>query len=350
MSTISLCMIVKNEEDCIERCLDSVHALVDEIIIVDTGSTDMTTTLCKKYKAKIYEYSWNQHFAKARNYGLSQATGDWILWLDADEELDKHGKLKIQEALESTDTKVFTLPTINYYGDTLANENEAFIHYQPRLFRNNHGIRFYNRIHENLRLPSGIEGQPIQAQIKHYGYLQGIVNKKQKAKRNMKLLKEELRDQAHEPSTEYHLASEYYRNKEYERAFIYINQSILKFLRKGEKPPSITYKLKYAILIETGSFDGAWPSIEKAILLYPDYVDLYFYKGWILYNLEKYTEAIQTFEQCIELGEEHKDHLILKGVGSFKAWHHKGLCLEKLGEFVEAEKAFQQAKTIERNV
>lgn len=350
MSTISLCMITMNEEECIERCLNSVQGLVDEIIIVDTGSTDKTNALCQKYNAHIYTYQWDQHFSNARNYGLSKATGDWILWLDADEELEAFGKKLILKALDKINSIVFTLPIVNYYGDTLVNESNASILYQPRLFRNFQGLKFYNRIHENLRLPSGIEGQPIQAQIKHYGYMQEISNKKQKSVRNMKLLKQELHDKNHEPWIEYHLASEYYRMQEYDLAFLYVNQSILKFLQKGKKPPSLPYKLKYAILIKTESFEGAWPSIEKAILLYPDYVDLHYYKGCILYHLEKLTDALQVFEHCIKLGDFHKEHLVLKGAGSFRAWHYKGLCLAKLGKTEEAENAFQQAKKIEINI
>ena len=111
----------------------------------------------------------------------------------------------------------------------------------------------------------------------------------------------------------------------------------------------LLYKLKYAILIETGSLDGAWPSIEKAILLYPDYVDLYFYKGYILYKMKNYTEALQAFEKCLELGDHHTEHLILKGTGSFKAWKYKGLCLEQLGKMDEAHEAFRYEKNIKIN-
>ena len=87
MKTISLCMIVKDEENVIERCLKSVKGIFDEIIIVDTGSSDSTKKIVSKYTDKIYDYKWNNDFSEARNYSFSKATCDYIMWLDADDVL-----------------------------------------------------------------------------------------------------------------------------------------------------------------------------------------------------------------------------------------------------------------------
>mgnify|MGYP001386520006 CR=1 FL=1 len=84
--SISLCMIVKNEEDVLIRCLESVKYIVDEIIIVDTGSTDSTVEIAKKYGARIFYYKWDDSFSSARNYSLEKATKEWILIMDADDE------------------------------------------------------------------------------------------------------------------------------------------------------------------------------------------------------------------------------------------------------------------------
>ena len=85
MISISLCMIVKTEELVLGRCLDSVKKLVDEIVIVDTGSTDNTKNIAKEYTDKIYDFIWNDDFSAARNYSFSKGTKDFILWLDADD-------------------------------------------------------------------------------------------------------------------------------------------------------------------------------------------------------------------------------------------------------------------------
>ena len=86
--TISLCMITKNEENYLEQCLDSAKEIADEIIIVDTGSTDKTKEIAKSFGAKIVDFKWNEDFSEARNESLKHATKEWILVLDADEEID----------------------------------------------------------------------------------------------------------------------------------------------------------------------------------------------------------------------------------------------------------------------
>lgn len=328
-------MIVKNEEDLIEQCLQSVQKLVNEIIIVDTGSTDQTINICKKYNASVFSYEWNDHFADARNYGLSKANGDWILWLDADEKLeDKKTKL-IQEAIQQTNELMIFMPIVNYYGDSLPiQEEDAFIYYQPRLFRNHAGIQFTNRIHETPQLPQPLEPSndivSIDTEIYHYGYIKKITDQRNKSQRNLQALFKEYQDSSHSPWIEYHLASEFYRLKEYQTAFNYLNKSILGFLLQGYTPPALLYRLKYDILFETGSFEVASSSIEKALLLYPDYVDLHFLKGLFLFQIKNYPAAIASFDKCLELGEHHKDYLITKGAGSFKAEHYKQLCFKAM--------------------
>ena len=91
-TTLSLCMIVKNEESCLDRCLKSVSTFVDEIIIVDTGSTDNTIDIARRYIARVFEIPWEDDFAAARNISLQYAEKDWILILDADEEIDSKRK------------------------------------------------------------------------------------------------------------------------------------------------------------------------------------------------------------------------------------------------------------------
>lgn len=333
--SISLCMIVKNEEEFIERCLKSIHKLVDELIIIDTGSTDQTVEICKIFNASIYSYKWNDHFADARNFGLSRASGDWILWLDADEEFETSKSQLMMDIISQTDASMFFMPIINYYGDTLPVKNEqAYLYHQPRLFRNNLGIQFYNRIHETPNFPEQDDLkytiETLEVPIHHYGYIKEVTEKRKKSQRNFQLLKEEYQKSNHSPWIEYHLASEFYRNKDYSTAFTHINESILGFLLQGLKPPAILYRLKYGILYETNSIDGAWSSIDKVLLLYPDYVDLHFIKGLILLHKKRYSDALDCFENCLKLGENHSEYLIMKGSGSFKALHYKELCLSKL--------------------
>ncbi|GIO21490.1 glycosyltransferase [Oceanobacillus sp. J11TS1] len=338
---ITLCMIVKNEGAFLEKCLSSVQDFAEEIIIVDTGSTDNTIDIAKKFHSKIFHYPWDQHFANARNEGLAKATGEWILWLDADECLDIQNPEFYKEILKNKQANLLFLPITNFIGEHLdALNHDSYTHHQPRLFRNHQGIQFINRIHETLDgEPEKLTTDIIDMPILHYGYIDEITKAKNKSIRNKKILKLEAKKEMHSPWVEYHLASEHYRLKEYKLALEYVNQSIFNFLLIGKKPPSVHYKLKYDILIQTNSMNQALPGIEKALLLYPDYVDLHFYKGLILLHQSDYQNAKTCFEKCLELGEHHPDYLILKGVGSFRAMHYKNICSEKLKATDDGERS-----------
>ncbi|WEK56325.1 MAG: glycosyltransferase [Candidatus Cohnella colombiensis] len=338
-------MIVKDEERFLEGCLNSIKDVVDEIIIVDTGSVDQTKAIARKFGAYIYEFNWEDDFAAARNYGLEQATGDWILWLDADEQLDALDRYKLRDILYMDDLDLVSLHLINYYG-TEVNLDESFHIAHTRLFRNHKGIQFENKIHEalNIRDPLPIPMAPIK--LYHYGYMNDVAESKNKLERNLRLLENEMKQGSQNPWIPYHIATEYFRDQQYERSFEYVNKAIIQFILQGSTPPSMLYKLKYSVLLGLGSIDGAWPGIQKAVELYPDYVDLHYYKGLILYAKERYAEALESFNYCLELGETNLKHLILKGAGSFQAWYQKGRCQQKLGMLEDAATSYERAASM----
>lgn len=335
---MSLCMIVRNEEQYIQNCLRSVNDIVDEIVIVDTGSTDSTKDICSSFGARIIDYTWNDDFASARNYGLDHATGDWILWLDADEEIDTSDRSVLKKAVEEARVDLLAIQLVNYVGDT-PTMDEAYQISQVRLFRNYRGIRFENKIHERLTI-DGHSAVNIPVRVHHYGYMVASMESKKKYDRNVRLLKRELSEEAYSPWIHYHLASEYYNAGQYEESFEQVNTAIYKFLISGLKPPSLLYRLKYSILLLVGSIDTGLIGIEKAILMYPDYVDLYFFQGLFLMVKKDYQKAKEVFETCVQMGENNLNHLTLCGVGSFKAWFYIGQCCENMGLRSEAEAAY----------
>ncbi|MCM1065033.1 MAG: glycosyltransferase family 2 protein [Eubacterium sp.] len=152
MITISLCMIVKNEEKILERCLDSVADLCDEVIIVDTGSTDRTKEIARKYTDLIYDFEWIDDFSAARNYAFSKATQEYIYSADADEVLDEENRQRFRILKEAM------LPEIEIvqmkYGNqmrfgTVYNFDEE---YRPKLFRRLRQFVWTEPIHETVRL------------------------------------------------------------------------------------------------------------------------------------------------------------------------------------------------------
>lgn len=152
MPTISLCMIVKNEEAVLERCLDSIANLMDEIIIVDTGSTDRTKEIASKYTTKIYDYQWTNDFSAARNFSFSKASMEYIYAADADEVLDEENRerfLRLKNCLlpeiEIVQMKYVTVSEF----DTVLNAQKE---YRPKLFKRLRTFTWVDPIHETVRL------------------------------------------------------------------------------------------------------------------------------------------------------------------------------------------------------
>ncbi|MGN8647555.1 hypothetical protein ACTNEO_16950 [Gracilibacillus sp. HCP3S3_G5_1] len=154
-----------------------------------------------------------------------------------------------------------------------------------RMFRNK-GIKFIKKMHERLDL-TNIEKSKIghlDIEVHHYGYLIPIIEKKEKAERNIMMLEQQIKTGEDVAWAHYYIALEYYNKQQFQKALERVNLSILTFLTEKVLPPSMVYKLKYSVLIATGTFETALPGIEKAIALYPDYVDLKFFKGVILFH------------------------------------------------------------------
>ncbi len=153
MITISLCMIVKNEEDVLERCLSSVRDLVDEIVIADTGSTDRTREIALTFTDKLYSFQWIDDFAAARNFAFSKATKDYCMWLDADDVMEEKDRLELL-ALKHTLTSDTDIVMMRY--NTAFDEagKPSFWYYRERLIRNNREYLWTGAVHEAIT-PSG---------------------------------------------------------------------------------------------------------------------------------------------------------------------------------------------------
>ncbi|PIN68949.1 hypothetical protein COV93_07455 [Candidatus Woesearchaeota archaeon CG11_big_fil_rev_8_21_14_0_20_43_8] len=220
MSTISLCMIVKDEEKHLKDCLDSVKGLVDEIIIVDTGSTDDTKNIAKRSNAKVFDFKWCDDFSKARNESLRHATKEWILVLDADEIIDKDDHDKIKRLID-TDEVAFAFDQWSYIDqkepkakkNTNRFSHPFYISHRPvRLFRNNLGIRFMNRVHELVEhslKEHNLKEVKTNIIIHHFGSLKGSDFINQKAEKYAELILRQLKENPNNPRYNYQAANMY---------------------------------------------------------------------------------------------------------------------------------------------
>ena len=201
--TISLCMIVKNEEKFLPKCLDSVKDYVDEIVIVDTGSTDGTVDIARKYTNKLYFHPWEGHFSKHRNQSIEYATKDWIFILDADETfLTECGKTLRESIQDVSIDSVYVVVRNAFDGGA----GEA-VHNSIRIFRNNGKIRYEGRVHNRIVGTEASKIYPIT--VLHEGYNLTPEESRKKFNRTTELLKKDIEENPQHPRAYHYLAASY---------------------------------------------------------------------------------------------------------------------------------------------
>lgn len=160
MITISLCMIVKNEEATLARCLDTVQDIVDEINIVDTGSTDRTKEIAGRYTDRIFDYEWNDSFSNARNESFKHATQDYILYLDADDVLLEKDRKKLKKLKKTLDPSVDSV-SMYYDAGTDAFGNVILRYRRNRLLKRSKNYQWHGDCHNYINVYGNIINSDI---------------------------------------------------------------------------------------------------------------------------------------------------------------------------------------------
>lgn len=197
---ISACLIVKDEEELLPKCLMSIKNAVDEIIIVDTGSTDNTITIANNFGAQVYHHPWNDSFSEARNHCLKYASGDWILQIDADEELEQSDIIKLKNAINNTNYNAIAVAIHS----TIKDNYHTF--YNIRIFRRGKGF-YKDIIHEQVV----IEGDRLSTEIKfyHHGYNLDENKMKKKWHKTTRLLQKQLEQNPYDSFAWFNLIRNY---------------------------------------------------------------------------------------------------------------------------------------------
>lgn len=322
---LSLCIIVKNEEDNLLRCLKSAKDIVDEMIVVDTGSTDKTVEIAESFGARVYYYKWNNDFSAARNFAMDKAEGEWILLMDADDELDKKDKDKIKPLLNDNRIDAYLFETISYVGDKPGIDSLSNLN--VRIIRNKPEYRFTGAIHEQI-LISVLQNKGIAMEmpikIYHYGYLNQNIKDKDKRKRNMGILEEELKKDPENPFHNFNMGTEYMALGNDERAYEHFKKAYdcLKDVKTG-----YTSKLLIRMIMclnQLNRFDEALNLCNSSIEKYPGITDIVFLRGMLHHRLGQHSLALTSFKKCIEMGEPPLLDRFITGVGGFKAYYAMG--------------------------
>ncbi|MGB9500360.1 MAG: glycosyltransferase [Dissulfuribacterales bacterium] len=337
---LSLCMIVKNEAKNIADCIRSVKPVVDEIIVVDTGSVDDTREIAGELGAKVFEFPWCDDFAAARNESIRHATGDYILWLDADDRIspeDRQGLKRLKKRLPASKNLACMLRIINRNID-----GEAAVNYQLRIFPNIKGACFEGQVHEQI-FPSlnklGIKVVEKDVHILHTGY-EDEEAIKAKAERNLHILLNAGKARDRTPLENYHLAQSYFGIKDYANCIECLETAMAGGKKENFYKHLFTMAANCYLQLEKD--DLAVKNLQFGIAEFPDSGFLHYVLGAALTQLERYEEALPYLRKASEVGIEIEGHPVLLNVKSLLPYYY-GKSLEGVGRLEEAAGAYERA-------
>lgn len=331
MAKLSLCMIVKDESDFLKKCLDSVKPIVDEIIVVDTGSKDRTVEVAESFGAKVIKHKWNNNFSEARNVSLKHATGDWILVLDADETISEGDLPKIRKLMEK-DVDAFALIQRNYFKDRkptaleLSAEGDAYKDSKSydgwfpsplvRLFRNNKGYEFTGIIHELIEPSIKQKGGMIKTTsipIHHFGLEKGADFDTKKKQSYLELGKKQIKLAPNNPKPYYEVGTIYLTDKEYDKAiklFEKGNQAIESSTNPNEHIRTSGY-LNYGLgisYLKKERYEDAIKCFNIVLKNNPENAVSHFFLAQAYTMLNKLKEAIKEYRIAIKLNPKDEEN------------------------------------------
>lgn len=290
---LSVAMIVKDEENNLPRCLESLKDFVDEFVIVDTGSSDRTVEIAKKYTDKIYFYQWNNDFSAARNYSLQFPTGEWVFIVDADEEATEEMKKGLKDYLKKLPKDVNTvyLPTISYLDWSFEMQEVAS---SARIFRNG-TVRFENIVHNQAIYQPKVDYAPFS--LLHYGYIWTRKLKQKKHARTANLIREHLK-QAKDINEKVYYLVQLYKTETVSPHYwshVRVGWEIANLITKVQTVPTIALEFMYIFGMEliSNQIKEGEKLLDACLRLAPEYPDPYCGFAIKYFNEREYRKAYE---------------------------------------------------------
>lgn len=305
---ISACYIVKNEAKNLAKSIKSLKNQVNEIVVVDTGSTDNTIAVARKLGAKVYSFLWQDDFSKARNFALSKAKGDWLILLDADEYFTDETAGNIRQVIrQAQQADALLVQLVNYDVDK-ARMQEYF--YQLRIVRNQQGIHYEGKIHEELKLSEGKSMKflmipPEALKIYHTGYSNSVT--REKVERNLRILQQAVADGQSEAELARYFCDCYLVLGDMEKCIHYGWMDIKKGRRSvnfGSRCHRVLMAY-YAGLGDVNSIIKRRQLAEISVEQYPGVPDFWAEYSECLYQAEEYDKAIAAMEKALQLMQDY---------------------------------------------
>lgn len=352
LETVSVCMIVKDEASYIEGCIKSALPIVDELIVVDTGSVDGTTEIARSYGARIIKHKWQDSFSDARNVYINNAAMDWIFVLDADERIDAENLSRLKEII-SGEYNCMGLSFIlrNYSNDTTtlgwtpceANNpfSDKFSGWYPtrsiRLFKKHKDIYYSRAVHESVKESiKNINGKilDLDISIHHIGDTRGTMNKSSKMEMYARLGKKQIQLYPKDAQAYFELGRIYRERGEYEMAESLLTQAN----EIDEGYPQVHNELG-AVYLKQERFNDAMIAFKRAVLLDPTFADSHYNLGNLYDRLNEHEKAAESYRKAIENNPKFAN-----------AYNNLGLVLDEMGKIQEAVGVYHKALEINPNL
>lgn len=324
MKPFSVCIIAKNEEKNIERCLASIQHFDCEIIVVDTGSTDHTKDIAQKYGAKVYDFEWINDFSAARNYSIAKASYDQILVLDCDEWAEESDPEEFMFLAREYPAYVGRLKRKNFTPN--GDQQRIYVDMVERFF-NRRYYHYEAPIHEQLtpstaQTPYAFE---IPLTVLHSGYVGTAEELEAKRIRNMTLLEKELKKHPDDPYLYFQIGQEYYCLDDYETAAEYYSKVLAFDLDPALEYLRLTIQAYGNCLLHLGRIEEAlqFEQIYDTFAKNPDFV---FLMGRIYYTAGQPIKAMSEFIKATSM-----DNPYAEGTNTFLSWYYMGLINERMG-------------------
>ena len=335
---VSLCMIVKDEEANLAECLAAVAGVVDEMIVVDTGSSDHTCEVAAKGGARVVDFAWVDDFAAARNESINHATADWIFWLDADERLDPANREKLRNlfAVLSWENAAYLMQQLSATEDPHGSRVAVD---QVRLFRRDPALRWEYRVHEQIMLAirrAGHDMRRTDIVITHGGY-EALGAAERKLQRNVELLLRQDAERPDDPITLYHLGQVYQQLGRPAQALPVLRRSLERL------PPD--YSIRPRLFVSIARAHEALGQRAEAMAVtragrgqYPDAVELLFLEAARLYEKGDLARAEERLLHLLSMPPDRQLTTGDIGRQGYKARHLLAEVYRGQGRVAEAER------------
>ena len=341
---LSLCMIVRDNEDTLEASLLSIKPWVDEMIVVDTGSLDRTREIAERLGAKVSSFPWIDDFSAAHNASLERAQGEWIFWMDSDDTIPAECGRRLRElayAEYPEDILGFVMQVHCPTGET-ADDYTAVDH--VKLFRNDPRLRFEGRIHEQVLMPIRLLGGKVlctDIYVVHSGASRTPEAKAAKCERDLRILHKDLEERPEHPFVRFNLGMTYTHMGEHDRAIEFLQDS-LQMSDLHDSHVRKAFALMAICHFQSDRFQESLLVCRQGRSTYPDDPELLFREGMALHSLGDYRSSIDCYQLALRKPTERFFQDIEAGIAGHKCRFNLAMVFRDSGQPEMAELQWRQ--------